>query len=100
MKTVLAIEPDLSAAEFIDVLNRSTLGQRRPVDDLDRIEKMLRNASVIVTARNGDGWLVGVSRSISDFTYCTYLSDLAVDQSFQKQGIGRRLTIKLTKPLV
>lgn len=52
---------------------------------------MLTNASCIVTARNEDGLLVGVSRAVSDFSYCTYLSDLAVDEAFQGNGIGRRL---------
>lgn len=85
------LEPDLSAAEFVDVLRRSTLAERRPVDDLPRIEAMLRHANVIVAARTDNGLLVGVSRSITDFTYCTYLSDLAVDQIFQGQGIGKQL---------
>lgn len=85
-----AREPGLTAAEFIDVLRRSTLAERRPVDDLPRIEAMLRRADVILTARAG-ATLVGVSRAISDFAYCTYLSDLAVDGAFQKRGIGREL---------
>ena len=83
-------EFQLSAVEFIDVLNRSTLGERRPVADVARIEQMLRKADVIVTARSA-GLLVGVSRALTDFCYCTYLSDLAVDEAFQKQGIGRAL---------
>lgn len=83
-------EPDLSAGEFIDILNRSTLAERRPVADRDRIVTMLKNASVIITARS-NGRLVGVSRAITDFCYCTYLSDLAVDEEFQGQGIGREL---------
>jgi ribosomal protein S18 acetylase RimI-like enzyme len=52
---------------------------------------MLRNASVIVAARNEDGLLIGVARAISDHHYCTYLSDLAVDVAYQRQGIGREL---------
>ena len=84
------LEPELSVEEFIDVLVRSTLGERRPVDDRERIESMLKNADLIVTARS-NGWLVGVSRAITDFAFCTYLSDLAVDESCQKQGIGRKL---------
>jgi GNAT superfamily N-acetyltransferase len=90
-----SIEPHLSPAEFISVLNNSTLGERRPVDDPDRIAKMLAHADLIVTARV-DGTLVGVARSVSDFVYCTYLSDLAVDQAFQHQGIGKEL-IRRTK---
>ncbi len=84
------LEPDLGVEEFIDVLVRSTLAERRPVNDRPTIMKMLANADILVTARH-DGQLVGVSRAISDFSYCTYLSDLAVDQRFQGQGIGREL---------
>ncbi len=83
-------EPTLTPGEFIDVLVRSTLSERRPVDDLDTIGAMLKNADVILTARL-DGVLVGVSRAITDFAYCTYLADLAVDEQYQKQGIGREL---------
>ena len=85
-----ALEPTLSAAEFRAVLVASTLGARRPVDEPERLEKMLRNADVIVTARDGER-LVGVSRAITDFAYCCYLSDLAVDVAYQHQGIGKRL---------
>jgi GNAT superfamily N-acetyltransferase len=84
------LEPDLSAAEFVSLLERSTLAARRPVDRPETIEGMLRHASVIATARHG-GLLVGIARAISDFSYCTYLSDLAVDSAYQRQGIGRRL---------
>ncbi len=84
------LEPDLGVEEFIDVLVRSTLAERRPVNDRPTIMKMLANADILVTARH-DGQLVGVSRAISDFSYCTYLSDLAVDQAFQGRGIGKEL---------
>ncbi|QDV35566.1 GNAT family N-acetyltransferase [Tautonia plasticadhaerens] len=85
-----ALEPDLGAEEFLDVLARSTLAERRPVSEPETIRCMLRNADVIVAAR-GDGLLVGVSRAITDFSYCTYLSDLAVDVAFQRRGIGWEL---------
>ncbi|MEO6597759.1 MAG: GNAT family N-acetyltransferase [Planctomycetota bacterium] len=88
------LEPDLGADEFISVLRRSTLAERRPVDDCERMLGMLENASVIATARSPDGLLVGVSRAISDYHYCTYLSDLAVDVAFQKRGIGRELILR------
>lgn len=84
------LEPQLTPAEFIDVLRRSTLAERRPVDDTACIAKMLQHANLIVTARSS-GQLVGVSRAITDFAYCTYLSDLAVDEQFQRQGIGKEL---------
>lgn len=72
------------------MLKRSTLGERRPISDVSRIERMLRKADVIVTAR-AESLLVGVSRALTDFCYCTYLSDLAVDEAYQKRGIGRVL---------
>ena len=75
-------EPGLQPNEFIDVLVRSTLAERRPTERGDIIKSMLTNAGVIVTAR-ADGLLVGVSRAITDFSYCTYLSDLAVDVAYQ-----------------
>ena len=87
---VYAQEPELSAEEFRQVLVASTLGERRPVDHLDRLERMLRNADIVVTARH-ESRLVGVSRAVTDFSYCCYLSDLAVDAAYQRQGIGRRL---------
>lgn len=84
-------EPNLSVDEFVDVLRRSTLGERRPVHDAQTMAGMLAHADVIVTARDSQRLLVGVSRAITDFNYCTYLSDLAVDVAFQRRGIGREL---------
>lgn len=94
------LEPNLSPQEFRDVLVRSTLGLRRPVDDPDRIAKMVEHANLIVTARH-DGKLIGVSRALTDFAFCTYLSDLAVDEAYQKQGVGVELIrqTKLASPL-
>jgi predicted N-acetyltransferase YhbS len=85
-----SLEPDLSAEEFQAVLIASTLAGRRPAQDLDRLAKMLREADLVVTARDG-GLLVGISRAVTDFSYCCYLSDLAVDVKYQRQGIGKRL---------
>jgi GNAT superfamily N-acetyltransferase len=84
------LEPELAAEAFRDILVASTLAERRPADDLTRLEAMLRNADVIVTARDS-GRLVGVSRAVTDFSYCCYLSDLAVDADYQRRGIGKRL---------
>ena len=84
-------ELDLGADEFIDCLVRSTLAERRPVDDRRTIEGMVRCADVLITARVESGLLVGVSRAITDFHYCTYLSDLAVDVEYQGHHIGREL---------
>jgi GNAT superfamily N-acetyltransferase len=85
-----AVEKNLSVDEFIDILQRSTLAQRRPVDQPERIRGMIDHADLIITARL-HGRLIGISRAITDFSFCTYLSDLAVDEAFQKQGIGREL---------
>lgn len=80
----------LSVTEFLDLLNSSSLGERRPIDDLDCIEGMLTNSNLIVSAWDGSK-LVGIARSMTDFHYACYLSDLAVDRSYQRQGIGLRL---------
>lgn len=85
------IEPDLPAAEFVDVLRRSTLAERRPVDDAERMAGMVRHADLIVTARDARGVLVGIARALTDFSYVCYLADLAVDAAFQGRGIGREL---------
>ena len=84
----------ITAHDFIDLLKRSTLDERRPVDDLERIQKMIDHGNVMVTAWAGD-LLVGISRAITDFSFCCYLSDLAVDQKYQHRGIGKEL-VKLT----
>ena len=88
-----ANEPNLSAEEFQEILNTSTLSQRRPAQDLVRLDRMLRHADIIITARDGKK-LIGISRAITDFSYCCYLSDLAVDASYQNRGIGKILIAK------
>ena len=90
MQIAYSLEPNLSAQAFRDIMVVSTLAKRRPVNDPERLERMLRHANIIVTARDGER-LVGVSRAITDFAYCCYLSDLAVDIAYQHQGIGKRL---------
>ncbi len=86
-----AQEPGLDPAEFIDLLHRSGLAERRPVRDEHRVGRMLANSQIVLAARAGDGALVGVARAITDYAYCCYLSDLAVDRAVQGQGIGRAL---------
>ena len=76
---------NLDHQEFLELLNSSKLSERRPVKETDRIKGMCENANLIITARY-QGKLIGVVRSITDYHYCTYLSDLAVDQHFQKSG--------------
>jgi GNAT superfamily N-acetyltransferase len=85
----------ISPETAIDLYRRSTLGERRPVDRPDIFAAMLKNANLTVTAWHGEK-LVGIARSLTDFSYVAYLADLAVDAEFQKQGIGIHL-IKETR---
>ncbi|MEU8508806.1 GNAT family N-acetyltransferase [Streptomyces brevispora] len=82
--------PDLNLDEVLRVYRESGLGERRPVDETERMAAMVRNANLVVTAR-ADGELVGIARSVSDFAYVTYLSDIAVVRAHQRSGIGREL---------
>ena len=92
------VNKDITALEFIEVLNNSTLGKRRPIDDIPRIIGMLKNADVIVTA-SIDKTIIAVARAVTDFYYCCYLSDLAVDVKYQKNGIGKKLISKVQEQL-
>ena len=95
MKIRYETSRQISADEFIDLLKRSTLAERRPVDDARCIRAMLRHANLLCTAWAGEK-LTGVARSVTDFEYCCYLADLAVDVAYQNQGIGKQL-IALTR---
>lgn len=81
---------EISVEQAIELYNASTLGERRPVDRPDIFEGMLKNANLIISAWHQEK-LVGISRTLTDFTYAAYLADLAVDAKYQKQGIGKRL---------
>jgi len=94
MEIIYGIEKNLNPEEFLMVLTESTLGERRPVGDKDRIRKMCENANLILTARL-NGRMVGVARCLTDFVYCTYLSDLAVSENCQRMGIGKELIRKV-----
>lgn len=82
----------LEAADVAAVFDTS--GIRRPTKDLARIERMFANANLVLSAWH-EGKLVGVCRALTDFSYCCYLSDLAVDKAFQKHGIGRELIARV-----
>ncbi len=88
---------DLDLDQVIALYDSSTLGERRPTGDRERMRAMLERANLVVTAWDGDK-MVGISRSLSDFAWCTYLSDLAVDTAYQKSGIGREL-VRRTREL-
>ena len=81
---------DLDLDQMIDLYQASTLGERRPVEDRARMAAMLKNANLVITAWEDD-LPVGIARALSDFSYVTYLSDLAVRESHQRRGIGREL---------
>lgn len=82
------VRPDLETA--IDLYRASTLGERRPIDDRERFACMLQHANLTITAWEDD-LLVGISRCTTDFAWTTYLADLAVRVSHQRQGIGKEL---------
>lgn len=86
------VEPD----EVADVYRRS--GISRPIEDLPRLTHMLQHANLMISAR-GQGHLVGFVRALTDFSYCCYVSDLAVDQNYQRQGIGTQLLRTMQKTL-
>ena len=88
----------VTAEEAIDLYIRSTLGERRPIDNKDTFEAMLKNANLTITAWD-QGKLIGISRSLTDFAYVTYLADLAVDQKYQRMGIGKELVAQTQKRL-
>lgn len=81
---------DLDLDAVIELYCASTLGERRPVDDRERMRLMLANANLVITAWEG-ALLVGIARSLTDHAFVTYLSDLAVRESHQRRGIGREL---------
>lgn len=87
---------EISVAELADVFRKS--GIRRPVEDLPRLQKMLEQADITMTAWDGMR-LVGIARAITDFSYCCYLSDLAVDRDYQNQGIGKELVRRVQERL-
>lgn len=76
--------------QFIELLQQSTLGERRPIEDRECMDGMLKNSNLMVTAWYGTN-LVGIARSMTDFHYACYLSDLAVHKRYQKRGIGKKL---------
>lgn len=88
----------VTADAAIDLYVRSTLGERRPIHNKATFEAMLKNANLTITAWDEDK-LIGISRSLTDFAYVTYLADLAVDQQYQRMGIGKELIAQTQKRL-
>jgi ribosomal protein S18 acetylase RimI-like enzyme len=84
--------------EVIDLYIRSTLGERRTINNKHTFEAMLKNANLTITAWDQDK-LIGIARSLTDFAYVNYLADLAVDQQYQRRGIGKELIAHTQKHL-
>ena len=89
------VNPTISVQDLISIFKKSTLGLRRPLADLEAMESMLAHANYYIGAYE-NGQLVGLARAMTDFVYTTYLADLAVNEKYQHQGIGKEL-IKILK---
>ena len=92
------INEPITTDQFIELLENSTLGERRPINDRECMEGMISNSNLTVSAWEF-GNLVGIARSMTDFHYACYLSDLAVSKEYQKCGIGRQLQIVTQRQL-
>ena len=84
------INAPIHVDQFVEVLQNSGLAERRPIDNLDCLAGMLQNSNLLVSAWDGEA-LVGIARSMTDFHYACYLSDLAVARNVQGQGVGKKL---------
>jgi GNAT superfamily N-acetyltransferase len=80
----------LNLDEVIELYRASTLGERRPIENRDIVQSMISHADLVVTAWDGEQ-LVGIARTLTDFSYVAYLADLAVHRDYQRQGIGKNL---------
>ncbi len=92
MTILYRVNAPLEPETLADLFARS--GIRRPTGDLERLRRMIAHANLTVTARDG-ARLVGIARALTDFSYCCYLSDLAVDCDYQHQGIGGALVSRV-----
>ena len=92
------INAPVSTDQFIGLLRESSLGERRPIEDRACMEGMVKNSNLMVTAWHGEE-LIGIARSMTDFHYACYLSDLAVHMKYQRSGIGKKLQVKTKKQL-
>ena len=86
------INESVTTDQFVELLKASLLGERRPIEDRECMEGMISNSNLTVSAWH-DGQLVGIARSVTDFHYACYLSDLAVSLQYQNSGIGKQLQV-------
>ena len=94
-ENVTIAEERISAGEYIEFLKRTDLGSQYPKERFaERIEKLVKNVSVSLVARNEEGLAVGVLFGLTDFCYWLYVTDLGVDRDYERQGIATRLMKK------
>ena len=96
MPITYQVQPKISLPDFIDILDRSTLGLRRPLADVDAMQMIFDFGNVYIGAYDAEK-LVGLARVMTDFVYTSYLSDLAIDEAYQHQGIGKQLIKEVKK---
>ena len=95
MESIIIKEERLSSSEYIDFLKRTDLGSQYPKERFyERIEKLVKNVSISLVARNKNGLIVGVLFGLTDFCYWLYITDLGVDRNYERQGIGSKLIKK------
>ena len=95
MDSIIIKEERLNGTEYIDFLKRTDLGSQYPKERFyERIEKLVKNVSISLVARNEKGLIVGVLFGLTDFCYWLYITDLGVDKNYERQGIGSKLIKK------
>lgn len=95
MDSIIIKEERLNGTEYIDFLKRTDLGSQYPKERFyERIEKLVKNVSISLVARNEKGLIVGVLFGLTDFCYWLYITDLGVDRNYERQGIGSKLMKK------
>ena len=95
MESIIIKEERLSSSEYIDFLKRTDLGSQYPKERFyERIEKLVKNVSISLVARNENDLIVGVLLGLTDFCYWLYITDLGVDRNYERQGIGSKLIKK------
>ena len=92
MNIEFKINEPITSEQFVGLLEKSSLAERRPIHNSECMEGVVKNSNLVVSAWYGNE-LIGIARSVTDFHYACYLSDLAVDQKYQKSGVGKRLLV-------
>ena len=95
MDSIIIKEERLKGTEYIDFLKRTDLGSQYPKERFyERIEKLVKNVSISLVARNEKGLIVGVLFGLTDFCYWLYITDLGIDRNYERQGIGSKMMKK------